>query len=373
MKEYIPVKFRNFFGSIYSRIGFEYKKWKIKHQKINLPTKREIILNYAGLVPSLNEVVGGGRVKLKHLAEIFPENQTTFNLLYLISSCQPVLAEVLVDTYKKAGVKIIWNQNGVGYPAWAGENYNKINEPMRRLIHKADFVVYQSEFCKVCADKFLGEVKSPLAIIYNCVDTNIFSPNKVTIPISPLRLLVMGSHNQSYRVFLALDTLSILLKKGIDSKLRIAGRLLWSKTAKDELEQKIDELNLNEHVVIYGSYLQSDAPNLYKESHILLHYKYNDACPTVPIEAMACGVPVVASGSGGTKELVSNEGGILLDAPLSFDTVHYPNPNNASEAVITILKDLGNWQKKARNRAVTNFDKVKWQEEHKKVFQKILF
>ncbi len=55
------------------------------------------------------------------------------------------------------------------------------------------------------------------------------------------------------------------------------------------------------------------APELYRAAHVVLHPKYKDPCPTVPIEAMACGVPVVGSRSGGTPELVSPDAGVLVD------------------------------------------------------------
>ena len=44
--------------------------------------------------------------------------------------------------------------------------------------HAADYVFWQSKFCKLTADKFLGVRKGPGEILYNCVDTNIFIPKK---------------------------------------------------------------------------------------------------------------------------------------------------------------------------------------------------
>ena len=40
--------------------------------------------------------------------------------------------------------------------------------------HAADYVFWQSEFCKTTANKFLGKRKGPGEILYNCVDTNSF-------------------------------------------------------------------------------------------------------------------------------------------------------------------------------------------------------
>ena len=35
---------------------------------------------------------------------------------------------LMIKKAKKSGIKIIWNQNGIGFPAWAGPNYKKINQ-----------------------------------------------------------------------------------------------------------------------------------------------------------------------------------------------------------------------------------------------------
>src|SRR5436190_22101162 len=60
-------------------------------------------------------VVHGGRVKLLHLGEEFPE-AADFDLLYLVSSAPPKFALELVTWAKTRGVKLVWNQNGVAYP-----------------------------------------------------------------------------------------------------------------------------------------------------------------------------------------------------------------------------------------------------------------
>ena len=49
------------------------------------------------------------------------------------------------------------NQDGVGYPGWAGDRTEAVNRPLRRALLAADHVLYQSEFSKRSADLFLGE------------------------------------------------------------------------------------------------------------------------------------------------------------------------------------------------------------------------
>ena len=59
-------------------------------------------LSYAGQsMPDNNGIIHGGRVKLVHLAEEYPEKKSLANLLYLVSSAIPQHAEVLVRYLKK--------------------------------------------------------------------------------------------------------------------------------------------------------------------------------------------------------------------------------------------------------------------------------
>lgn len=366
MKRLIPKPVKMFLRPVVQYSYNFLKSREIRNLKIS-PPDGDVALSYAGMLPVPGTVVSGGRVKLSHLGEVYPEQKSKFSILYLVSSSLPTFAAEWVETCKKAGVKIVWNQNGVGYPGWAGDDYESVNSLMKKLIRLADWVIYQSNFCKVSADKFLGEFGGPHSIIYNCVDTAVFSPMPAGLPVSPLRLLVMGSHNQSYRVLIPLETLSVLIKRGIPARLKIAGKFGWP-NAEEEIKSRINSLNLSDHVEIFGPYLQEDAPDLYRESHILLHPKYNDACPTVPIEAMACGVPVIGSGSGGVPELLGDRGGIAVKTPQSWDTVHVAGPEVIADAVSDIMEDWPKWSVKARMRAEQYFSREKWLEEHERVF-----
>ena len=345
------------------------KRNLIRHKQIILP-KGKISLSYAGMSPDLGTVVHGGRVKLAHLSEVYPECNNEFNILYLVSSSLPPFAEEWVQMARKNGVKIVWNQNGVAYPAWAGEKFLDINAPMRKLIHQADWVIYQSEFCRISSDYYLGEIKGLSSIVYNCVNSSAFIPvNKK--PKESVKLLVMGSHHQASRVIVPLEVLSLLLKSNVQAHLRIAGRFEWP-NAEEEVHSKINYLNLEKHVEIFGPYLQEQAPKLYGDAHLLLHLKYNDPCPTVPIEAMSCGVPVVGSGSGGVPELLGSDGGFSLEVPPSWDHYFTPNPEAIADAVKTIIKDWDWWSTRSRQRVVNYFSKEKWLAEHEKIFSQLV-
>ena len=53
----------------------------------------------------------------------------------------------------------------------------KKNNEMSLFYHEANYVFWQSKFCKLSADKFLGKRRGPGEILYTCVDTNFFVPS----------------------------------------------------------------------------------------------------------------------------------------------------------------------------------------------------
>ncbi len=70
-----------------------------------------------------------------------------------------------------------------------------------------------------------------------------------------------------------------------------------------------------------------------RRAHVLLHTKVKDPCPTLVIEAMACGLPVVHPASGGTVELVGDEAGIGVPHPDTWEQDIPPAPEELAEAV----------------------------------------
>lgn len=319
--------------------------------------------------PREEETRIGGGVKLEHLRARFGEARERFDILYMVSSVIHLVphAEELVGWAKKNGVRFVWNQNGVAYPAWCGDGYPWFNEPMRRLIAQADHVVYQSDFCRACADRYLGSVSAPFDILWNPVDVTRFSPAESLPPTNVWQLLAMGTNHAFYRVQASLDALAVLIRRGVSVRLTIAGEFRWANGERDVAEY-IERHRLRDHVKLLPRFSQAEAPEIYRKAHVLLHPKYKDPCPTVPIEAMACGVPVVGSRSGGMPELVSEAAGRLAGVPDDWTRDHAPDADAMADAVLEIMKTREDFSRAARERAVAHFDSVAWLDRHAEIF-----
>jgi glycosyltransferase involved in cell wall biosynthesis len=241
---------------------------------------------------------------------------------------------------------------------------------MVSLLRQADFVVYQSEFCRESADRYLESAACSSAVLFNPVDLAAFSPHPNPLPLDEWRLLAAGTHNQPFRVLGAIECVRELRAAGHAARLVIAGELHWS-GAETEVRGAIESTQLAGSIELRPRFTQAEAVELLRASHLLLHAKYHDPCPTMVIEAMACGVPVIGSRSGGLPELVGDDGGELIDVPLSWDRAAYPTPPEFAAAVGRIMRDWLQRSQAARARAERLFSSNHWVEAHGRIFRQV--
>jgi glycosyltransferase involved in cell wall biosynthesis len=97
-----------------------------------------------------------------------------------------------------------------------------------------------------------------------------------------------------------------------------------------------------------------------------------DPCPTLVLEAMAAGLPVVYPASGGTVELVGDEGGVGVPHPDGFERDEPPSPEALADAVDRVLAERAVYASAARARAVERFSLEPWLDRHSALFSELV-
>ena len=97
----------------------------------------------------------------------------------------------------------------------------------------------------------------------------------------------------------------------------------------DSLKVQAEKLGIADRVIFTG-FLEDTDTILSLLDVVLLASTIPEACPRTIIEAMAAGVPVIATPLGGSKELVTPETGILVPAE---------NPDAFAEAITQLAED----------------------------------
>ena len=206
------------------------------------------------------------------------------------------------------------------------------------------------------------------------VDTRRFCPAETPRPPEPLRLLLAGSHWQRYRVETAVAVLKHVRAAVGNAELLVAGRFCWGvpeSVAHDEVRAMAERYGVAGAVTLRGPYRQAAARDLFVEAHVLIHPKVNDPCPTLVLEAMACGLPVIYSASGGTPELVGPDAGIGVPSDTGWDRASPPDPERMADAVVAVARELPRYSSAARARAVARFDVTAWLARHAEIFEKV--
>lgn len=101
---------------------------------------------------------------------------------------------------------------------------------------------------------------------------------------------------------------------------------------------------------------------LYNESDVFINPTYADTFPTVNIEALACGIPVITYRTGGSPEIVDKETGIVVEQG---------NIGALKDAILQ-LRDNPLSSEACRKRAVACFDKQKCFDNYLKLYSFLL-
>ena len=199
----------------------------------------------------------------------------------------------------------------------------------------SDEIIVVSEAVKQHWKKYVKGKE--LTKIYNGIDTLPFENAKATLkeelglPPGTVLITMIGRVNhwkgQDYFIDIAKD----VLKLHPEAKFVIAGDAYkGNEHLVGQLAAKIKADKL-ENAVCYIGY-RTDVPNLLASTDIfVLPSILPDPFPTVILEAMASGKPVVATNHGGAKEMVINEQTGLL---IPFDNAH-----TAAAQISTLLSD----------------------------------
>ena len=311
--------------------------------------------------------IGGPYLKIKKLQKFFPENKRAFNLVYAMSN-SPKLTSHSINLLKKRKTPLILNQNGVFYPSWYKGNWKSQNILISKVYHFADYVFWQSNFCKKASDRFLGERIGNGEVLYNAIDTKKFYPLKKSSE-NIFRLLITGniSKQNNYRIYSVIDALKDIIKKNKNMHLYIAGVIEDFEYFNGEL----NKLNIKRFVTFLGPYSQKDAPKIYQKADAYITMSFQDNCPSSVIEAMSSGLPILYSSSGGIPELVGEDSGIGLKVSENWEKVNVPTKQEIYEGILRIMDSKNTMSKCARDRAVKLFDINSWIKKHEEVFEKL--
>jgi glycosyltransferase involved in cell wall biosynthesis len=174
----------------------------------------------------------------------------------------------------------------------------------------------------------LGVPPGRLQFLPNVVDTEHFNPLLRT-ESNKVRLVTVGRLVAPKRVD---RFLSVLARVKRETAVALTATIVGDGTDRKELERQAVDLGLGPETLRFAGTV-ADVASAYNDADIFVLTSDHEGTPNALLEAMASGLPVVATRVGGVPELVRNgETGYLAD------------PQNESEMVrglISLIQDRG--------------------------------
>lgn len=122
-------------------------------------------------------------------------------------------------------------------------------------------------------------------------------------------------------------------------------------TLLEEMKELAKSLGIENSVQFFGTIPNYDVPKAIQGMDVFVNCSKQESFGVALVEAMACGVPVIATDTEGFREVVvNNETGIVLQDR---------DPNTMAEAIITLLTNEGlrmAYGSAGRRRVVENYD-----------------
>ncbi len=208
----------------------------------------------------------------------------------------------------------------IGWPEH-GSRFHRAGTFMEDLvIEDADGVIAASASIAELTGTRLPEAAAQIELVEGAVDTGLFSPPRERRDAGE-RLLFVGSLAANKGAGTVLDAFIALSARRPALTLTIAGS--GDEDHERLLRERIEEHGLAARVEMLGFVEHERLPELYRAADVFAApSQYEGGLGMVYLEAMACGLPVLARASGGARETVADgETGLLLARGDSAETI----------------------------------------------------
>ena len=221
---------------------------------------------------------------------------------------------VISQRIKRAyGIPYIVSLRGADVPGYS-ERFESMYTMLTPVIHSvwqdAEYVVTNSKGLTELAQKSLPEQK--FEQIFNGVDTDFYSKGKRSPKnrTKEFRILLASRLSRRKGFNYAIDAFVELFDLYPHIRMVIAG---GEGNAMEELQDQVKKYRLDGRVEFTGAYTKEESPRIYNNADVFVMPSLNEGMSNNLLEALASGLPVLMTPTGGAEELVRDgENGYLI-------------------------------------------------------------
>lgn len=245
---------------------------------------------------------------IKQLKKIIADNQ--FELIHCHTPMGSVVTRIAAKKERKKGTKVIYTAHGFHFFKGAPLLNWIIFYPIEKYLSKyTDCLITINEEDYNLAKKKFNKCKQIELVHGVGIDEERFNFEMSTEEKHKLResiglkdndfvLIQVGELNKNKNQIMSIKAMRELVKEYSNIHLVLVG--------KGKLESyysnKIEEYNLQRNIHMLG--YRTDIPQLLKISNVLLSLSYREGLPVNVIEAMVCGLPIIATDCRGNRDLI---------------------------------------------------------------------
>ncbi len=198
-------------------------------------------------------------------------------------------------------------------------------------------------------------------VVLNGIDLDSFTRDE-RVEQKPYRIITTASADVPLKgLKFLIEAMTEIIEEIPEAHLMVLGRA----KEKGDIAKLISRLNLEEKISFRSGLSQSEVVSLYSSSHICVIPSLYEGFGFGAGEAMACGLPLISTQSGGLKEVIGQEA-VIIEAA-------------SSEAIIKAVKDLFSNKEKqlalsraGRKRMEKEFNWMKAAEAYEKIYSKTI-
>jgi glycosyltransferase involved in cell wall biosynthesis len=205
-----------------------------------------------------------------------------------------------------------------------------------------------------------GFKKEKLSLFPHAVDTEMFKPGGQREDMPGTHIIFVGRLFSNKGLHVLVEASKLLKEDGKTFRITVIGK--GDEEYESSVKRKVEDYDLEENFAFKGMIPQSDLPDFYRSSDIAVVPSLQEAFGITLIEAMSCGLPVVASKIQAIPEII-NDGidGILVESG---------SPDSLAKGLISLMEDASKRTSlgaSARKKAVNEYSLDKYIEKLEKV------
>ena len=264
---------------------------------------RTIRFNYLNLTPRADFLIRYLWIKLGlYLFEIYLKKFGKPDIIHVHSMRNA--GYLALEIYKRYNIPYIITEHSSAYEKKL-VNENEF-EKLNKVVSSSKCNIAVSEkFCKLLNRKFSNEEWRFIPNIVN----NDFIEHEIVIKKEDFIFLSVGNLNKNKSVDTLLEAFSNLNTKAPDIKLRVIG----DGAEKPNLIKLAKKLDIDKNVKFLGGLSRDQVKIEMSNASALVHPSRYETFGVVIIEALAMGLPVIATRCGGPESIIVDKVGLLVD------------------------------------------------------------